>query len=127
MLPFEFVIDGLPMSAQSHNPERLTAWKVAVAAAATQRWEGSPFRGNARVVVTYYHARETAGLDGDNMVKPILDALIGIVYDDDRQATHITARSVRLRDGHNSKLGAMTAMELTRGRDFLHIRVEEDR
>lgn len=75
----------------------------------------------------YYHARETAGLDADNMIKPILDALTGVVYADDCQATHITARNVRLTDGRNSHISAFVAMELARRREFLHVMVEEDR
>ena len=58
MLPFEFVIDGPPMSAQSHNPIRLADWKVSVAAAAAETWIGPVFRGKARVVV----ATRTIGL-----------------------------------------------------------------
>jgi crossover junction endodeoxyribonuclease RusA len=81
----------------------------------------------ARVVITYYHEREAARLDTDNMIKPILDALIGVVYVDDRQATHITARSVSLRAGRYSQIGALVAVELTRRRELLHVVVEEDR
>ncbi len=127
MLPFEFVIDGPPMSARSHNAARLAEWKVRVAAAAAQRWTGPLFRGKTRVVVTYYHERETAGLDADNMIKPILDALTGVVYADDRQATQITARTVRLIDGRDPDISAFVAMELARRREFLHVMVEEDR
>ena len=127
MLPFEFVIDGPPMSAQSHNRERLAAWKVEVAAAAAERWTGPVLQGQARVVVTYYHDREAARLDADNMIKPILDALVGIVYVDDRQATHVTARVIRLLDGRIPDLTALVAREVTRGREFLHVLIEEDR
>ncbi len=127
MFPFEFVIDGPPMSAQSHNRKRLEEWKLKVAAAAAQLWTGPVFHAKLRVVVTYYHDRESAGLDADNMIKPILDALIGVVYDDDRQATHITARSVRLVDGRAPNFIPLLRGEFTRGRDFLHVWIEEDR
>jgi crossover junction endodeoxyribonuclease RusA len=126
MLPFEFIIDGPPMSAQSRNRGRLAAWKVEVAAAAARRWSGPLHHGKARVIVTYYHIRETAGLDADNMIKPILDALIGVVYVDDRQATHITARNVRLVDGRDRNFGELVGLEFSRGRDFLHVLIEED-
>lgn len=128
MVPFEFVIDGPPMSARSHNTRRLADWKLRIAAAASERWTGPPFRGKAHVVVTYYHEGETAHLDNDNMIKPILDALIGVVYADDRQATHIEARSVNLNDASRfARVGALVALELTRRREFLHVRIEEER
>lgn len=128
MLPFEFVVDGPPMSAQSHNPARLGDWKLRVAAAAAECWTGSRFRGKVHVVVTYYHEGETAHLDNDNMVKPILDALIGVVYADDRQATHIEARSVNLLAASRiPDTGAMVAKELKRAGEFLHIWIEEER
>lgn len=127
MLPFELIIDGPPMSAQSRNRRRLAAWKVEVATAAARTWSGPMYRGDTRVVVTYYHVREAAGLDADNMIKPILDALIGVVYVDDRQATHIAARSVRLNDGRALDVSASVGLEFSRGLEFLHILIEEDR
>lgn len=127
MVPFEFVIDGPPMSAQSHNAQRLGDWKLRVAAAAAERWSGPLFRGKVHVVVTYYHEGETARLDNDNMVKPILDALIGVVYSDDRQASHIEARSVNLRNARHRHVGAVVAKELTRRGEFLHVLIREER
>lgn len=127
MLPFEFLIDGPPMSAQSHNRDRLAEWKLKVAASASDRWRGGLFHGKLHVVVTYYHEGETARLDNDNMIKPILDALIDVVYADDRQAAHIEARSVNLLDGRQWRVGALVASALTRGGEFLHVRIEEVR
>lgn len=115
------------MSARSHNRGRLADWKVRVAATAAERWIGPPLRGKVHVVVTYYHEGEIAHLDSDNMIKPILDAITGLVYADDRQATHIEARSVNL--GAATRLahvGALVAKELTRRREFVHVWIEEE-
>ncbi len=128
MLPFEFVIDGPPISAQSHNPARLVDWKIRVAVAAAAVWEGPPFRGKVHVVVTYYHEGATARLDGDNMIKPILDAMSGTVYVDDRQAARIEARSVNLlAAGRLPRVRALIAAQLTLPGEFLHIWVDEER
>lgn len=93
MLPFELIVDGPPMSAQSRNSRKLAEWKARIRTAAARHWREAPFRRNVRVVVTYYHPHKFARLDTDNMVKPILDALIGVVYFDDRQASHIQVRT----------------------------------
>jgi len=127
MLPFEFVIEGPPMSAQSHNPQRLAAWKARVRLAASLSWVGEPCSGKVRVVVTYYHDGDTARLDTDNMLKPILDALGGLVYVDDRQASHVQARSVDKRRGFVERsLRRLVAEGLETGREFIHIRIDEE-
>jgi crossover junction endodeoxyribonuclease RusA len=128
MLPFEFVIAGPPMSARSHYPDKLADWKARVAAEAALHWRQPLFRGNVYVVVTYYHEGVVARLDADNMVKPILDAMTGVVYRDDRQASHIEVRSVNLDDGYMGRdVGKLLATKLMAGGEFLHIRVEEER
>jgi crossover junction endodeoxyribonuclease RusA len=128
MLPFEFVMAGPPMSAQTHHREKLIDWKLRVGAAAAARWQGDPFRGKVFVVVTYYHQGLTARLDADNMVKPILDALSGIVYHDDRQASHIEVRSINFGIGYEaSSAELLFVAEFAADREFLHVRVEEER
>ena len=46
------------------------------------------------VVLTYYFKDESRSesLDVDNIPKPILDALSGLVYADDRQITDLVCR-----------------------------------
>ena len=128
MLPFEFTIDGPPISAQSQNARRLAEWKARVRAVATRHWPEAPFPRNVRVVVTYYHAHRFARLDTDNMVKPILDALIGLVYFDDRQATHIQVRSINMEAGlQGLAVDRDLLKRLEQGSEFLHIRVDEER
>jgi len=44
----------------------------------------TPLRGDLYAAVYYFH-QVTTGLDADNLSKPILDALTGLAYEDDRQ------------------------------------------
>src|SRR5690606_3995333 len=44
------------------------------------RVEGAPVRDRIKLVVINYYAGPIAVLDDDNMVKPIRDVLIGLVY-----------------------------------------------
>ena len=52
-----------------------------------------PFVGNVMVTITYFF--EGASLDVDNMPKPILDGLNGLVYSDDSQVTDLLCRKRR--------------------------------
>jgi crossover junction endodeoxyribonuclease RusA len=127
MLLVEFVIDGPPRSHQTHNRPLLMAWIGRVRAAAAERWTGTtPHPGQVRVVVTYYHEGTIARLDADTMVKPILDALIGVAYLDDRQAAHIEVVNINFTSGSRmSGLTRLLAERLEREGEFLHVRVEE--
>jgi crossover junction endodeoxyribonuclease RusA len=86
MLPFEFTVDGPPISHQTRNSARLRAWQRTVRVAAVQRWPAgtAPVIEQLRFIVTYYHDGASVRIDNDNLVKPIQDALNGPVYVDDR-------------------------------------------
>lgn len=74
------------------------------------------------VVITYYFKNEP--LDVDNMPKPILDALNGLVYVDDRQITDLVCRKRdRNRDLLFENPSSMLLEALGRSERFLHITV----
>jgi len=127
-LPFEFTIPGPPVSAQAKDPRRLLAWKRRVRAAARARWHKGlkPVSQRLRLVVCYYHDRVTIRLDNDNLVKPIQDALNGLVFIDDRQITDTQLRKTCL-DGAFRVRGVapMLALAFQAGVEFLHIIIDE--
>jgi Holliday junction resolvase RusA-like endonuclease len=86
-LPWDFIVLGIPASVQSKSPTRVR-WKAAVAAAARAAWPSGdqPLPCKLQIHVTCYHD-SAPPLDVDNMLKPIQDALISIVYVDDNQLT----------------------------------------
>ena len=90
-MPFEFVIAGPPVSQQIRNrrrPGRREEWMQTVRSAAEGRWDGDPpFMGEIAVTITY--VSNWARLDIDNIPKPILDALTGLVYAADRQVADL--------------------------------------
>ena len=57
MLPFEFIVDGPPVSHQTRHAARLLAWQRTVRTAATQRWPANtpPVRVRLSFTLTYYH------------------------------------------------------------------------
>ncbi len=80
----EYVIPGIPVSNQNETP-KLATWKQTVVAAAQAAWTGPPIGGSLRVVLVNFHTAEKPAVDLDNMYKPILDRMQGVIYDDDRQ------------------------------------------
>ena len=117
-IPFEFVIEGPPVSQQIRNrrhPGRREEWMQTVRTAAERRWDGEPpFMGEVAVTITYVSSR--ARLDVDNIPKPILDALTGLVYADDRQVADLVCRNLRIRNASPLFYESFRA-----GEQFLHV------
>ena len=92
-----------------------------------QEWDAEPpYAGEVMVVITYFFKGEA--LDVDNMPKPILDALKGMVYADDDQITDLVCRK-RDRDMDLQFENPSPVLVETLGRSdrFLHITVTEAR
>ena len=79
---FQFVVCGVPASLQS-NSTRRASWKSLVAASAAARWpaDRKPHTTTLGFSLTYFY--RDAAPDVDNIIKPIQDALNGLVYEDD--------------------------------------------
>jgi crossover junction endodeoxyribonuclease RusA len=125
MLPFDFIILGTPLSQQAKN-RNLRRWKSHVRACAQAKWppQDQPVTGNIKIIVVYYH--DGAALDTDNMLKPIQDALIGLIYNDDRQVTDITAGKRDINGSFRVRgLSSSLAEGFSSNNEFVHIRVEE--
>lgn len=124
-LPWDFIVLGIPASVQSKSPTRVR-WKAAVAAAARAAWPSGdqPLPCKLQIHVTCYHD-SAPPLDVDNMLKPIQDALISIVYVDDNQLTDIHGY---LRDVNGQyEVRGMTPAQadgFVANQPFVHIRVE---
>ena len=132
MLPFEFVVIGTPLSHQTRNRRRLLEWKTTVRESAAPRWPviEEPETGELRVVVNYFHERPSVRIDSDNLVKPILDALIGLVYVDDAQIVEVVVQKRDI-DGtfRIRRMSQVLAEGFINGEEFVYVRIEhvEDR
>lgn len=80
---FEMLIPRRPVSHQAKNRENLQAWKDYVYGRARIEWiGGTPLvRSGLRLMLVYLCDDSPA--DIDNIIKPIQDALVGVVYADD--------------------------------------------
>jgi crossover junction endodeoxyribonuclease RusA len=91
-LPIEFVVEGVAVSLQASAPTR-AAWRETIRAAGAVVVPGDAWALTERVAVTIYYFPEGAMIgDVDNIVKPILDAMTGPIYVDDRQVERVVVQ-----------------------------------
>ncbi len=93
--PFAFVVEGPAVSQQARDTERRNRWKEQVNKAASQKWNADPLPTSSpiAVTITYFTKRDPGeARDVDNLAKPILDAMKGIVYCDDEQVSDLICR-----------------------------------
>jgi hypothetical protein len=125
-LPWECVVFGVPVSVNVTNKVKKQRWRDAVQAAVRAEWphDEDPLACELKIHITYYHIR--APLDVDNMIKPIQDALSGIVYVDDKLLTDTHGHRRDLSGAY--KLQGLTPA-LAKGfmarTPFVHIRIEK--
>ena len=100
-------------------------WKQDVHSAAKLIWDGSPpSTGEIEVTITYYF--KDVDVDVDNIPKPILDALKGLVYNDDYKITDMICRKRELNRYRPRRNASPMVLEaLARPGQFLHITVSD--
>ena len=83
MQTFEFMIPKRPVSLQTKSRKNLKAWKAFVRREANKVWnDGEPVTAPPlRFTIVYLCDNSPA--DIDNIIKPIQDALVGLVFEDD--------------------------------------------
>jgi len=95
IFPLEFFIAATPraLGASAASRER---WKTTVQKSARQRIEGTTefswLDQRALSLSIYYFSAAPMEGDVDNIIKPIMDALIGVAYPNDRVVERVTAQ-----------------------------------
>jgi Holliday junction resolvase RusA-like endonuclease len=95
----EFIVLGPPISNQQSTPQgrsNLAAWRATISGAATLAWQNAPITIELKAVIINFYAGNEPSVDTDNMSKPILDALQGIAYVNDRQVVQSQLTHARL-------------------------------
>lgn len=125
VLPFEVMVPGVPASSQAKSRSK-AAWKRAVTskAQAVLGTSALPAACEVEIRIVYFH--DEAPLDVDNMIKPIQDALCGVVYADDSQVadTHGSRRDLNGKYQLRGLTPALAEGFLTGG-PFVHIKVTQ--
>lgn len=121
----EFVVSGTPASQQARNRQRVRDWMQDVESAVRLEWESEPPRGgNVMVTINYFF--DGVSLDVDNVPKPILDALKGLIFADDAQVTDwlCRKRNVKL-ELDIERPSPLLLTTFDRRDQFLHIQVAD--
>jgi crossover junction endodeoxyribonuclease RusA len=78
-----------------------------------------------KITLTYYHEGQAVRIDTDNMVKPIQDALIGLVYEDDRWITDAEIRKTSIDGAFRIRRYSLVLLKaFWSGEEFLHIVID---
>ena len=81
-LPFEFLVPQRPLSLQARSRTNLRRWKDFVREQAKVTWFAEAVsEGPLALTLVYLCGQDPA--DIDNIIKPIQDSLVGLVYADD--------------------------------------------
>lgn len=78
----DFLIPRRPVSTQTKNRKNLQQWKRYVRRQAQRRWKRNPVQDVPFQLKLFYWCADDP-VDADNIIKPIQDALVGLVYVDD--------------------------------------------
>ena len=113
---FRIWVAGRPQSFQKKgSTERYTQRIREAAAAIVSRPASSP-----RIdIEIWYAADHLARGDVDNIIKPVLDALNGVVYVDDRQVRSVRAVAIPLNDVVSMTWTRHDVAERLNGEEFL--------
>jgi Holliday junction resolvase RusA-like endonuclease len=125
---FEFVVEGPPVSlnAKEGSPrsrKRYRDWMSKVNAAAAVVWPtGQAATKSAAVEVRITNYFTLAPPDIDNIIKPILDALNALVYEDDKQVYRVVSEKADLNQGILvSNPGPSLARALATLEEIIHV------
>jgi Holliday junction resolvase RusA-like endonuclease len=80
-MEFEFLIPDRPVSLQARRRQRIRDWQQFVADKAAKTWERAPIADHHMQLTLIYLCGDYP-VDTDNIIKPILDALKGLVYEE---------------------------------------------
>jgi Holliday junction resolvase RusA-like endonuclease len=130
VLPFDFVIIGKPVPHRATDKQELTAWRAHVKNTAQHHWGSNPpLEDKLFVKITHFYDAPPGGtgedLDSERIIKPILDALNGVIYLDDYQIAELHNRRRNL-NGSFRVCGMSPALAegFCKGQEFLPVKVD---
>jgi crossover junction endodeoxyribonuclease RusA len=93
-----------------------------VRAEASKTWVGTPYSGNVHLTLVYLY--DTDPVDTDNIIKPIQDALIGLVYEDDSLVTDVESHRRSLSDTFDVALcPSLLVRGIRSGSECVYVRI----
>ncbi len=95
---FEMLIPRRPLSVQAKN-KNLQDWKAYVYGRAREVWKYGTPHTELGLRLTLVYLCDESPADIDNIVKPIQDGLVGVVYADDYLITDVDSHRRFITDG----------------------------
>jgi Holliday junction resolvase RusA-like endonuclease len=126
MTPCEFVLPQRPISQQARRQVRLREWKKLVAEHARVAIEEPPALATEPVALRLLYLYDEVAVDVDNILKPILDALIGGLLEDDAVVTDVEIRRRRRGTAFTlTTVSPVLAAGLALGHEFVYVALRD--
>ena len=123
-LLFEMLIPRRPVSHQAKNRENLQAWKDYIYGRAKNEWIGGTPHIDGGLRLTIVYLSDDSPADIDNIIKPIQDALVGVVYADDALISDVDSHRRFLSDAIDiTNLPLLLIKGVASGEECIYIRV----
>jgi crossover junction endodeoxyribonuclease RusA len=121
----EFIVPSRPLSVQTKDCDRLQAWKQFVVLFAIDAWTDPVVSSGDIQLTIVFLCDFDAPIDVDNIVKPIQDALLHVVYSDDVLVTDVDSHRRYLQEEHSLAGCSRKLIELLAGdEEAVYIRVQ---
>ena len=94
--------------------------------AAKLRWQldDPPATEQLQVNIIYFYEDTSPDIDVDNIIKPILDALKGLAFEDDNQIVDVICRKRQINGSFRvRKMSSVLAEGFIGGTDFVYLRI----
>jgi hypothetical protein len=126
--PFEFVVEGTPVSLAARRRASIEEWKDRIVAASRCVLPEGHFATEFGLAITlYYFPSSPMQGDIDNIVKPILDAMCRHIYLDDHQVERLLIQKFEPENLFRfTSPSAVLAGALSKPKPALYIRVSDN-
>lgn len=121
----EFLLLRRPLAHQSKDAAKRQRWKEFVTTQARAAWGAQvPLSISCQLTLVYFCGERPA--DIDNIIKPIQDALSGVVYIDDAYVTDVDSHRRPLTDTFDlARLPSILLPVIVEGRECVYVRVSD--
>ncbi|MEH2308372.1 RusA family crossover junction endodeoxyribonuclease [Nostoc sp.] len=126
IIPFEFLIPRRPISLQTKKKQNLQAWKNFVRVEAQKLWKDRSVIKQGDLQLTLVYLCDDFPADTDNIIKPIQDALVGLVFEDDSLVSDVESHRRFMSDPIEIKsLPSLLQGAVITGKECVYVKVSE--